>query len=174
MKYTLSILVTIVIGLTLTTTNFMINQGSNNGTEFENSGFVWSGKWILDAESERISFYIDLDKKVDGTYSGHHCMIDNEAWGGSLDCANKRADGNSEQTLTEGTLINENTLEFSFKSGYTGAWGTARLIKNGDKILFRVTEKPTRFLISPLGSLVSSQDGIGQNATGGVLMKRGE
>jgi hypothetical protein len=87
------LLIITAVGLSLISTDLVIINALTNEKRSVNSEFKWAGKWVLNAESDRISFYVNLNKMEDGIYSGHHCMVDNDAWGGSLDCAEKSPDG---------------------------------------------------------------------------------
>ncbi len=132
--------------------------------------FSWVGDWNY--QNGDINMTIKIFQDGSG-FIGRHCMVDGGIHGGANDCATKSANNQFEHTLTNSTQINSNTLEFDFESGYTASSGKARLIKASDtEIRFIITEEPTRFVLSPLGSYLGINDGIGLNATGGIILTK--
>jgi hypothetical protein len=97
-------------------------------------------------------------------------MTDGRILGGASDCADLT--GNTPQyTLKNSTQIESTILEFDFTSGYIPRNGKARLIKVDDRtIRFIITDPPPQFNLSPLANYLLLNEGIGADASGGVIL----
>ena len=132
--------------------------------------FNWQGHWDWETNSGQLSFVVRIEPlgKSNG-YRGLHCMVDGRIHGGAGDCSFD----DSDFTLTNSRQVNGHVLEFDFRSGYTGSPGKARIIKvSENQIRFIMVEEPFRFELSPLGNYLWLNDGIGSDATGGIVLTR--
>jgi|GEM_PF-2924632 len=141
--------------------------------ESPNAAFSWVGTWNFNVSTSAGIINMTVKVLPDGNgFKGRHCMVDGRILGGANDCADLTG-SEPEYTLTNSVVINNSTLEFDFVSGYTGTNGKVRLIKVSDsQIRFIVTEEPSRFVVSPLGSYLHLNNGIGTNAAGGVQLTK--
>lgn len=137
------------------------------------AAFSWLGKWSFTTTTSDGNINMTVEIVANGGgYKGWHCMTDGRILGGASDCADF-SNGSTEYTLTNSSVINSNTLEFNFASGYFPGNGKARVIKVSDtKIRFIITDQPDRFFMSPLGNYLFLNEGIGSNATGGIELTK--
>ena len=130
--------------------------------------FNWQGNWDWETNSGQLTFVVRIEPlgKSNG-YRGLHCMLDARL--NRMDCSY----GELDFTLTNSRQVNGHVLEFDFISGYTGSPGKARIIKvSENQIRFIMVEEPFRFELSPLGNYLWLNDGIGSDATGGIVLTR--
>lgn len=142
--------------------------------ESSNAAFSWEGTWNFNVSTSAGKINMTVKVLPDGNgFKARHCMVDGRILGGANDCAGFDSANQPRFSLTNSTLINSTTLEFDFVSGYTGTNGKARLIKVSDtQIRFIITEEPSRFVVSPLGNYLYLNDGLGENATGGIHLTK--
>lgn len=167
--------------LTYVTIGIGVYFTNTNGSELDKapkiveniSEFSWLGKWSFstDTSDGEINMTVEI-VATGGGYKGWHCMTDGRILGGASDCA-EFDNGQTEFTLTNSSVINSNTLEFNFASGYFPGNGKARVIKVSDKkIRFIITDQPDRFFMSPLGNYLYLNEGLGSEATGGIILTK--
>lgn len=134
--------------------------------------FNWEGKWKYESDSGQLLFIVHIKKTELQEYIGWHSMVDGRIHGGAIDSYATDGNGNIIPSLTNSTMVNPETLEFDFYSGYTASNGKAQIeVVDNNTILFRVISPPSHFGLSPLGNLVYLFEGY-DSSTGGVPLTR--
>jgi len=168
MKKLTSLIIGLAIGCGFLFTAYALIPETHNTEQ----NYNWAGKWKYESPSGKLLFIVHIKKTGSQNYVGWHSMVDGRIHGGAMDSYSTDENGDIIPSLTNSNLINPNLLEFDFKSGYISSSGKAQFeVVDINHVLFRVTDPPTDFGLSPLGNLVYQFNGYDSD-TGGVTLTR--